>query len=74
MNRAPEPITPGLSALGPNDKLVIRVIEPGADMRMVDKEGNLILTIYAGAHPVKVNRLGADMVFEWNPAPEPDAQ
>lgn len=50
-------------------------IEPAApDIQMTDKDGNVILTIYAGAHPVRINRLGADMVFEWKPAPESDAQ
>lgn len=44
------------------------------DIQLADKDGNVMLTIYAGAHPVNVNRLGADMVFEWKPAPGSDAQ
>lgn len=49
-------------------------VRPQPDMQLVDKDGNVILTICAGAHPVNVNRLGADMVFEWKPAPGSDAQ
>jgi len=44
------------------------------DIQLVDNDGNVVLTIYAGAHPVKVKRLGPDMVFDWTPALAADAQ
>ena len=44
------------------------------DIQLIDKDGNVMLTIYAGAHPVKVKRLGPDMTFDWAPVLLTDAQ
>ena len=43
-------------------------------IQLVDKDGDVILTIYAGAHPVKVKRLGPGMTFDWAPALATDAK